>query len=78
MHTQPMMTTCLISAHDRMQYVSGANINLIMNAVYIYVYNNANDNPQAKMRPFTCLCHESFSGLVNVEIGWYLDPVRPL
>ena len=78
MHTQPMMTTGLISAHGCMQYVSCAHINLIVNAAYIYVYNNANDNPQAKVRHFTCLCHESFSGPVNVEIGWYLDPVRPL
>ena len=78
MHTQQMMTTGLISAYGRMQYVPCAHINLIMNAVYIYVYNNANDNPQAKVRPFTCLCHESFSGLENVELGWYLDPVRPL
>ena len=53
-----------------MQYVSCAHINLIMTAIYIYVYDNANDNPQAKVTSFTCLCHESFSGLVNVEIGW--------
>ena len=49
MHTQLIMTTGLISAGGRMQYVSCAHINLIMNAVYIYVYNNANDNPQAKV-----------------------------
>ena len=78
MHTQPTMTTNLIITYGRMQYVPCAHINLIMNAVYIYVYNNANDNPQAKVRPFTCLCHESFSGLENVELGWYIDPVRPL
>ena len=78
MHTQQLMTTGMISAGGCMQYVSCAHINLIMNAVYIYVYNNATDNPQAKVRSFTCLCHESFSGLVNVDVGRYLDPVRPL
>ena len=78
MHTQQIMTTGLISAGGRMQYVSCAHINLIMNAVYIYVYYNATDNPQAKVRPFACLCHESFRGLENVELGWYQDPVRPL
>ena len=78
MHTHPMMTTGLISAYGRMQYVSCAHINLIMNAIYTYVYDNANDNPHAKVKSFTCLCHESFSGLVNVDVGRYLDPVRPL
>ena len=78
MHTQPTMATNLIITYGRMQYVSCAHINLIMKAINPYMYNNTHGNPQAKVWFFTCLCHESFSGLVNVDIGWYVDPVRPL